>query len=234
VTRVAFATALACFALSALLAAMAWRRLGVVRLLLRTRGSSPDSAGAGLRKLEGTLEPAGAVVIAPFTERPVVYVRALLRGVGPEGGTVRVLWEKVLVAPARLRGRRGAVAVDLTRAQVLVPLEYRQGALRALVRDVKLVPRVLARAGYTSPPPASQFFELEEEVLVPGEPVAVLGQCDGAGTIAPGAGTPLLVSNLTAWRIALRLAWGPALALLFALMIALTGLGVLGTWWWLK
>jgi hypothetical protein len=224
----ALATALLCFVLSAVLAVKAARRLGVAWLLLRPREERER------RRLVGVLEPRGATVQAPFSERAVLYVRARLRGVGPEGGAVRVLWEKVLAAPAQITGARDALTIDLASAQVLVPREYRQGALRALMRDVRLLPRVLARAGYHSPPPLTQFFELEEEVLLAGQPVSVLGERDEQGTLAPTPGTPMVVSNLTRWRILLRIAWGPALALLLAAILALTGVGVLGTGWWLR
>lgn len=234
-TRVAWATAIACWMSSVVLIAMALRRLGLARLVFRTPSFHVDDRiPRGLCKLEGTLEPDGPLVLAPFTERPVVYVHAKLRGIGPEGGSPRVLWEKTLIAPARLCGQRSSVTIDLKGAKVLAPREYRQGTLRALVADTKLVPRVLARVGYRTPPPASQFFELEEEVLLPGEKVSVVGEFDGQNPMASTPSFPVVVSSLHPGRILLRVAWGPALALLLALIVALTGLGVVATWCWLS
>jgi hypothetical protein len=234
VTHLAFATALACVAAAMVLACMAWRRLGVARQVLRARESRLDAPPVGPCKLAGTLVPVGATVSAPFTDRPALYVRAVLYGQGPGGGPWGTLWEKTLVAPARLVDKRGTVTVDLAGAQVLVPRQYRQGTLRGLVPDVPTLPRMLARAGYASPPPSAQFFRLEEEVLAAGQRVIVLGEHDGRGTVRRSDTGVLVVSDLNPWRIVLRVAWGPALALLLAAITLATGATVVGTWWWLR
>ena len=46
-------------------------------------------------------------------------------------------------------------------------------------------------------------------------------------------GAPVIAS-LNPTRVVLRVAWGPALALLMAAICALTGATVVGTWWWLR
>jgi hypothetical protein len=93
---------------------------------------------------------------------------------------------------------------------------------------------VLARAGYSRPPPSTQFFALEEETIAPGDRVFVVGEDDGAGRVHGRDGAPLVVSNLTRGRVILREAWGPALAGLFAALIFATGATVFGTWLWLR
>jgi hypothetical protein len=232
--RIAYATALLCAILSTILFIAAWRRLGVARVILRTRGARPDALPGGFCKLSGILEADGPLVIAPFSERPALYARVMLWGVGPEGGAPRALWSKVLTSMARVTDKSGSVAVDMTGARMLVPREYRHGALRALVPEVKILPRVLSRAGYKAPPPSKQFFYLEEEVLLPGQRVIVIGQADGEGTVRKAEGGAMFVSNLTRWRVVLRVAWGPALAILMATIVALTGASVLGTTLWLR
>jgi hypothetical protein len=163
-----------------------------------------------------------------------VYAHARLIGSPPTGERPRVLWSKVLTAPARLGEGDRAMSVDLASAQVLVPREYRIGALRALVADIRIVPRVLARAGYKSAPPVTQWFHLEEEVLAPGDAVTVIAERTRDGDLRGFAGQPILVSNLNRWRILLRIAWGPALAMLLALIVLLTGMTVVGTYAWLR
>jgi hypothetical protein len=234
VTRIAWLTAAVCFVMALVLVVRALRRIGPARLALRAIGVDIADRTPGMRKLVGVLEPAAAVLVAPFTDRPALYARARLRGVGPEGGAVRVLWDKVLFAPVKLCDGDAVARLTLDGAEVLVPREYRHATLRALVGEVRLVPRVLARAGFSSAPPPNRWFLLDEEALRPGDRVCVIGEYDRKGNIRGTPGHPLVVSNLTPWRIVLRLAWGPALALLMALIVTLTGAAVLGTWWWLR
>jgi hypothetical protein len=212
----------------------AYRRLGVARFAWRARAAPLDETRVGVWRFAGVLEPAGRVITAPFTERAAVYARARLIGAPPDGQRPRVLWHKVLTAEARIGEGDRALALDLATAQVLVPREYRLGALRALVADIRIVPRVLARAGYKEAPPVTQWFHLEEEILAPGEAVTVIAERAADGTLRGYAGQPILVSNLNRWRILLRIAWGPALAMLLAFIVLLTGATVVGTYGWLR
>ncbi|MEI8254411.1 MAG: hypothetical protein WCJ30_01930 [Deltaproteobacteria bacterium] len=232
--RVAVITALGCLAMATALLVGAFRRLGIARVAWRARSARLDEQRPGAWRFVGVLEPAGPLVTAPFTERASVYAHATLRGMAPDGGEVRTLWNKVLHAPVNLCDRDLSIPLDLASAYVLVAREYRIGALRALVDDVRIVPRVLSRAGYRSPPPSSQWFHLEEEVLVPGERVTVIAERDAAGVLRGVAGAPVVVSNLNPWRILLRVAWGPALAMMMALIVLITGTTVVVTYLWLR
>ena len=73
-----------------------------------------------------------------------------------------------------------------------------------------------------------------EEILAPGEEIMVVGLYDGKGTLKGGPATPLIVSNLNPWRIVLRVAWGPAFAMLLATIVLLTGVTVVATSLWLR
>jgi hypothetical protein len=234
VTRIALATALVCLAMAAVLIRMAWQRLGVARQLLRTPFSRLDALPAGRRKLEGALEPTGPALSAPFSDRPVVYVRAAIYGHAPGGGPWCKLWEETRATRARVADSRGSVGIDLAGAQVLVAQEYRHATLHALMRDVRILPQVLHRAGYHTPPRPGQLFHLTEEILRPGQQVTVLADHDGGGTLRHSGTGTFMVSDLGAWRIMLRVAWGPVLALWLATIILVTGATVAATWYWLR
>ncbi len=233
-TRVALLTLFACLAMAAWLFVAAFRRLGVARIAWRARAARFVDKHPEQWRYGGVLEPAGAMLTAPFTERAVVYVRARLIGAPPDGDRTRVLWEKVLTSPVRIGEGEHAVTLDLAEAELLVPREYRIGALRALVADVRIVPRVLSRAGYKTAPPANQWFHLEEEILRPGERVTVIAERDASGRLRGLPGSPIVVSNLNPWRILLRVAWGPALAMMLGLIVMITGITVIATYWWLR
>ncbi len=232
--RVAILTALGCLAMAAVLFVGAFRRLGIARVAWRARSARLDERRPGAWRFVGVLEPAGPLATAPFTERACVYAHATLRGTPPTGGEARTLWNKVLTTPVKLCDRDLSIPLDLASAYVLVAREYRIGALRALVEDVRIVPRVLARAGYRKPPPSGQWFHLEEEVLAPGERVTVIAERDASGVLRGVRGAPVVVSNLNPWRILLRIAWGPALAMMMALIVLITGTTVVVTYLWLR
>jgi hypothetical protein len=212
----------------------AFRRLGIARIAWRARAARLGEKRPGIWRFTGVLEPAGPLITAPFTERAAVYAKARLRGSAPNDDAVRVLWEKVLTANVRLCEGDHSLPLDLASAYLLVPREYRIGALRALVADVRIVPRVLSRAGYVKPPPASQWFHLEEEVLVPGDQVSVIAEREASGALRGVAGAPIVVSNLNPWRIMLRVAWGPALAMMLGLIVLAAGATVVATYLWLR
>jgi len=229
VSAIVLATCVACALASAWLAAAAWRRRGVTLEILRSmrlaRLARVDG-GAG-RIVYATAEPVDDVKTAPFTERPVLYVRATLSGRRPDQHGSGVLWQRTRTAATRLVAGDKAFEVDLAKLLVVVPRDFRHGTLRALVPDIAQLPTVLARAGYTQPPASSQWFHLEEEVVSPGAATIVWLSADGT--------TPVLVSTLPAWKLALRLAWGPALALVLSAILAATS-GVLAFAWryWLN
>ena len=233
-TRLAALTALVCIAMAIVLLVGAFRRLGIARVAWRARSSRLSEMRPGAWRFVGVLEPSGALITAPFTERAAVYARSVLRGKAPEGDTDRVLWDKLLTAPVRFCEGSTSIALDLEKAFVLVPREYRIGALRARVGDVRIVPRVLSRAGYKTAPPGSQWFHLEEEIIGPGERVTVIGERGADGALRGVDGAPVVVTNLNPWRILLRVAWGPALAMLMALIVLATGATVIGTYLWLR
>ena len=233
-TRITILAALICLAMAVALFVGAFRRLGIARVAWRARSSRLSGQRPGLWRYVGVLEPSGALITAPFTERAAVYAKAVLRGMPPDGSSDRVLWEKVLTVPVRLCEGNASITVDLANAFVLVPREYRFGALRALVSDVRIVPRVLARAGYRQAPPGAQWFHLEEQVIGAGEPVIVIAERDADGGLRGIGGAPVVVSTLNPWRILLRVAWGPALAFLMGLIVLATGGTVVATYLWLR
>ena len=225
-----------CTLASLALAVMASRRFGVARLAWSPIHHDVGDRIPGPRRFVGVLRADGPTVLAPFTDRAVLYARAQLRGVGPDGKAPKTLWHKLLAARVRLTDRedRSSLDVDLSTAEIIVPKAYRDGTTRALAPTVRLLPRMLARAGYDQPPPSSRWFHLDEEVIEPNATVHILGFLHRDGRITGVDGGPVIVSTLAPWRVVLRLAWGPALALVLALVMALATVTTVGFARWLS
>ena len=77
----------------------------------------------------------------------------------------------------------------------------------------------------TERPAGSTFFVLEEEVLLPSEPVHVHVSRDAEEN--PAMRGRMILSSLDPARRLLRLSWGPLLALWFSLLAIGAGVGVL-------
>ncbi len=222
------AVAFACFVAGCLLAMRAvralWSSSGWV--LARTPWGARTHAGVALAD--------GETVTAPFSGRSALWVRARVVGPPPGGGPPRELWCRELSAPAVVRTKKGRVSVTWSRVRVIVPLEYRRGTEKVLEREAPVLSRVLSRAGYAERPAGSTFFELEEEVLAPGERVVLRGELGAAGLTAVPSETQCVLSSLDPWRLVLRQSWGPLLALWFSALAVASGGGVLLAAYWLR
>jgi hypothetical protein len=211
------AAAVACVLLGLLLAAravVALRRSGGWILAELVRRARP-----------GALRALGPPVVAPFSGRDALWTRARVLGPPPGGGPPRELWSRELHAEATVSHPSGEQIVLWDRALVVVPQMHRGGALKVLERDHPVLSRILARAGYAERPAGSTFFVLEEEVLLPSEPVHVHVSRDAEEN--PAMRGRMILSSLDPARRLLRLSWGPLLALWFSLLAIGAGVGVL-------
>jgi hypothetical protein len=220
--------ALACLCLSLLLAIRAARALWSTSgwVIARTPWGSRTHAGVALAASDET-------VVAPFSGRRALWVRARVIGPPPEGGPPRELWSRVLSAPCVVRTRAGRSAIDWSRCKVIARLEYRRGAEKVLEREAPVLSRVLARAGYKERPKGATFFELEEELIEPEARVVVRGEL-GECFEPVETESAVVLSSLDPLRLVARQSWGAALALWFALLAAGAGGGVLVAAWWLR
>lgn len=238
-TATVLATVTLCVVLAVALFLLAWPQLALLRRVLRPPWpASRETRARGVR-LEGRIASHGDSVSAPLSGRGVLWVRALVLGPREPGGRVAALWSRVLTVPLTLEakdpGRAPAptLALDTKHAVVLVTREYRVGTLKALVAETPLLPRMLSRAGWRVPPPSTQLFLLQEELLPAGMQVLVLGELDGDSVLRGRPDAPLVLTTLSAGRLALRVGGGAALAMLLSALLLLTALTVGLTARWL-
>lgn len=223
-----------------LLVALACSCLALLLAIRAARALWASSGWVIARTPWGTRTHAGTVhavdeepVIAPFSGRPALWVRARVIGPPPEGGPPRELWCREISVRSQVKTRHGAAAIQWERTAVVARVEYRRGTEKVLERESPVLSRVLAKAGYRQRPKGSTFFELEEQILAPDAAVVVRGE--HRDSIEPVEGEPaVILSSLDPVRLVARQSWGAILALWFALLAALTGGGVLVLAWWLR
>lgn len=230
-----WATAAFCVLLAGLLAAGAWPQLALLRRVFRPPW--PRRRAGGVR-LEGVVVSDGDAVQAPLSGRSVLWVRAQVLGPSAQGGGARKLWARVLSVPLSLEPKEGhpkpRLALDMAHAVVVVTREYRVGTVKALAPQAPNLPRVLSRAGWSGPPPKGELFLLQEELVPAGISVLALGELGEDGVLRGTPGAPLVLTTLSAGRLALRLGGGAALALLLAFLQVLVALTVTLTAHWLR
>ncbi|MDP3279093.1 MAG: hypothetical protein Q8Q09_28130 [Deltaproteobacteria bacterium] len=182
----------------------------------------------------GTLVAREEPVQAPFSSRPSVWVHARVLGPPPGGGEARELWGKTLHTPAVLRCAHGTVPIVWDHVQVLTSVLWRRGTEKVIEHDSPVISRILSRSGYAKRPPSGTFFELEEAAITEGAQVLVRGVVVEGVLSRHADDAPMLVCALSWWRVVVREAWGPLLALWLAALAACAGGAVLALAWWLR
>jgi hypothetical protein len=210
-------------------AAVACMMAGLL-LAVRSLQALGDSAGwllacALRRSPRATLRATGSRVIAPFSGREALWVRARVLGPPPDGGASRALWTRELRASCVVRDEAGEREIDWERVDVVVARAHRGGTVKVLEREHPVLSRILARAGYARRPAGSTLFVLEEEIVLSDVPVRYHGpEAARGGPRGPARG---VLSPLDPARLLLRLSWGPLLALWFSTLTLGAGVGLL-------